>query len=1344
MSYPLDIVSTTTCYGAFAPYRVSSSYTGPMLTIRRDSDNTTADFYADSSGVLGTALNGTGTLLEAWLGSATGYVTKWWDQSGKGNHATQTTTTQQPRFDLLNARLDFTTGSGTAYFSLPSGTVPLGKPYSTVWGYISTDAASRTALIPTADNNAILSNLYDAALTSTAYMNGWSIGATNPAAIYMRGSRTAIINNEFSVVYTFNEGGYQKAARVVFRKNGNTIDVYQSEAFYWSGTVLDYNTSYTANTAGYTGYGVVQVTIQCNTAYTITLKHGSMGSTTSMMLGGGSGGAAVNQANNFRLDTNTYRNDWYANDFVGYANTYNVGNTISMSYDGSYRYLYVNGTPQGISPISSGWNASIGNEYIGRGNYGTANYNGEMYSLFIFKSCLSTNERTHIERGPQIASATNGIKFSQIKASLGITTTTLTLSQANAYMATAASASTQLSTLDGFQLRPGLFTRIYWSQYFGNVPSWFNSNTPSVTCVTTNLRNTYCATGGFNNPNAVDTAIGGIAANVTYSVEWAGAFYAPTTGTYTFYMLADNFAHLWLGTNATSGYTTTNTLLTCPSDYVEKSATISLTANTYYPIRVQFGDGGGGEYFTFSFAPPGRSRVYDGTGYFFCQTSASPKYFISPSNLSVYLPFDTVDVSGTSVTNRASLTATAATLVNGASVSTADYKVGGSSLAFTASSSQYATIPSWTPTTNGLTFSFWYRSNGSGGWARVFDFGTGQNQYNVLCSPNALGLNQLCVTVIAAGTDNNYYMTDINYNDNTWRHITWTLTYAAENTRTSAWTVYVNGISKATTTNYYPATSVTRNLNYIGKSNWADAYYNGYIDDFRIYDRVVTAAEAAGLYSNTAYNYILKNGSTTMVTQPQGLTPGNPATSGYAIFSANPWMANGTYWIKSSAMPNALQMYVDVKAGGYDFYQITGGTSVNAPSSTHSGTALGLELVIPRSQNHWRSIYNYVYNTLGSNYNTWLNVVPIYRSTTTISPAGNYGVSGANLAMFDPRYGNSGSTAGSFNGVPDWQSKDGGLWYVNDIPHIQTDGDYTLNTYLGFHQLGGIITPYYTPYINDGTGGYYTGTSYLVSTNYAGSTVSTLYHYYDGSTAERAAPSALYIKNMTGTSTNGVYWINLPTVGPTQIYCIMDSTVDGGGWMMAMKATRGTTFPYDSSHWTTVTTLNPSDNTRNDADAKFHTMNYFPSKDLLALWPDIPYNYGSGTGGSLSLSGYNNWCWMKNNYNSGSKQTLISYFSTASNVSFGTPKGVERGTAFSSQGGNSFYGVNFTAFANMKVRWGFAWNNESEWYSNDVIGGIGQYANWGSLVSYSAGDQIGCCQDQTGINRSARVEMYVR
>jgi hypothetical protein len=55
----------------------------------------TQDFYADRLGNLLTAPV-TGQSLANWLGGATGYVTKWYDQSGSGNHAEQTTAANQP------------------------------------------------------------------------------------------------------------------------------------------------------------------------------------------------------------------------------------------------------------------------------------------------------------------------------------------------------------------------------------------------------------------------------------------------------------------------------------------------------------------------------------------------------------------------------------------------------------------------------------------------------------------------------------------------------------------------------------------------------------------------------------------------------------------------------------------------------------------------------------------------------------------------------------------------------------------------------------------------------------------------------------------------------------------------------------------------------------------------------------------------------------------------------------------------------------------------------------------------------------------------------------------------
>ena len=144
--------------------------------------------------------------------------------------------------------------------------------------------------------------------------------------------------------------------------------------------------------------------------------------------------------------------------------------------------------------------------------------------------------------------------------------------------------------------------------------------------------------------------------------------------------------------------------------------------------------------------------------------------------------------------------------------------------------------------------------------------------------------------------------------------------------------------------------------------------------------------------------------------------------------------------------------------------------------------------------------------------------------------------------------------------------------------------------------------------------------------------------WFDGLTAANAATSAQQIKSLLGTNTDGVYWINLPVVGATQIYCIMDTNWNGGGWMMAMKATTGTTFNFDATYWTVTNTLNPSDNTQNNADAKFHSFNYFGAKDVMARWPGIT----TGTGGSITGRGV--WTWLENDFVGGFRVPLCDFF----------------------------------------------------------------------------------------------------
>ena len=119
-----------------------------------------------------------------------------------------------------------------------------------------------------------------------------------------------------------------------------------------------------------------------------------------------------------------------------------------------------------------------------------------------------------------------------------------------------------------------------------------------------------------------------------------------------------------------------------------------------------------------------------------------------------------------------------------------------------------------------------------------------------------------------------------------------------------------------------------------------------------------------------------------------------------------------------------------------------------------------------------------------------------------------------------------------------------------------------------------------------------------------------------------------YIAQVNPAATDGVYWILLPSVGAKQVYCMMDpSHLGGGGWMLAWKCTRGSTFHYDTNYWTTTNTYNETSQlNRNDGDHKNHVFNYYVAGTLGAVFPDI------NNGGQSSV-GYNGgdletrWCW---------------------------------------------------------------------------------------------------------------------
>ena len=128
-----------------------------------------------------------------------------------------------------------------------------------------------------------------------------------------------------------------------------------------------------------------------------------------------------------------------------------------------------------------------------------------------------------------------------------------------------------------------------------------------------------------NNYNGTDTTINESALAATTSIEYKGYFLASYTGTHTFYLNSDDASYLWLGLTALSGYTTTNALVNNGGLHgpTEVSATISLVAGTYYPIRIQFGNNTGPGVMTASYEHSGQAKTSTWTGKIFYNTATN-------------------------------------------------------------------------------------------------------------------------------------------------------------------------------------------------------------------------------------------------------------------------------------------------------------------------------------------------------------------------------------------------------------------------------------------------------------------------------------------------------------------------------------------------------------------------------------------------------------------------------------------------------------------------------------------------------------------------------------------------
>ena len=155
---------------------------------------------------------------------------------------------------------------------------------------------------------------------------------------------------------------------------------------------------------------------------------------------------------------------------------------------------------------------------------------------------------------------------------------------------------------------------------------------------------------------------------------------------------------------------------------------------------------------------------------------------------------------------------------------------------------QYLALPAGI--VNGLgpcTISSWVNLNAATNWARIFDFGSGTNNYLFLAPKNGAN-GRLRFAIRTAAVAEQIIDGAAALPTSGWHHVAVTLDGAIG-------TLYVDGVQTGQNTamTLTPSSLGATGNNYIGKSQFNDPYLSGAVDDFQIFGQALTARQIAAL-----------------------------------------------------------------------------------------------------------------------------------------------------------------------------------------------------------------------------------------------------------------------------------------------------------------------------------------------------------------------------------------------------------------------------------------------------------------------------------------------------------------
>jgi hypothetical protein len=157
----------------------------------------------------------------------------------------------------------------------------------------------------------------------------------------------------------------------------------------------------------------------------------------------------------------------------------------------------------------------------------------------------------------------------------------------------------------------------------------------------------------------------------------------------------------------------------------------------------------------------------------------------------------------------------------------------------------YVALPAGVANSDDITIAAWVRWNGGAAWQRVFDFGD-STAANMFLTPMSAD-NTMRFAITTGGGATEQILDTEPMPIGPWVHLAVTL---SGNTGL----LYVNGAPRIGGRITLDPSDITPAFNYVGKSQYADPLFRGFIDDLRIYEYALTADEIAALTYNADFD----------------------------------------------------------------------------------------------------------------------------------------------------------------------------------------------------------------------------------------------------------------------------------------------------------------------------------------------------------------------------------------------------------------------------------------------------------------------------------------------------------